>query len=325
MRHKRRTFIVFLTILVVVMCAIALWLSGRLNQDLPVLDQIAGELVFMSDRDGDWDIYRLDAVGELHNLTTESDGHDYYPFFTFDGEHIGMFSATNSGVTPARVDVNGSGYETQRVFDAMLTVLADGQTDWDPVWSPGGDRVAWTKLVLGLPPQVDLFVADVNGDNRIQLTDDAALDGIHAWSPDGTQLIYESDADGGLNNTYVVTIADRQITRLTDHAIDDYAPFWSTDGSRILVIFSFAKQERDGVLEMHVMDADGGDLRPLDADEVFTGDLTTAPDGETVAYVSNESGYWHIYLMDADGSNVRQITDGDSNNLYPAWRPVPAE
>jgi Tol biopolymer transport system component len=29
--------------------------------------------------------------------------------------------------------------------------------------------------------------------------------------------------------------------------------------------------------------------------------------------------------MDADGSHVRQITEGDSNNLYPVWRPVPAQ
>jgi Tol biopolymer transport system component len=41
--------------------------------------------------------------------------------------------------------------------------------------------------------------------------------------------------------------------------------------------------------------------------------------------MSNESGQWNIYLMDADGSNVRRLTDGDSNNLYPVWVPQPAE
>jgi Tol biopolymer transport system component len=74
-----------------------------------------------------------------------------------------------------------------------------------------------------------------------------------------------------------------------------------------------------------LMNADGSDLHPLGDDEVFTGDLTYSPYGGQVAYVSNESGYWHIYVMDTDGSNVRQLTEGASNNLYPAWRPVPAQ
>jgi TolB protein len=227
-------------------------------------------------------------------------------------------------VTPARVHVGGTGFETQDLLDAMLTVLAEGQTDWDPVWNPGGDRIAWTKLLPGLPPQVDLFVADANGDHRLQLTDDTALDGMHSWSPDSSQLVYVSDAGGKFNNTYTVNVADGAVTRLTTHDVNDYAPFWSVDGRQVLVVFSFSKALRDGVLEMHVMNADGSNLHLLGTDEVFTGDLTYAPDGETVAYVSNVSGTWQIYLMNADGTNVRQITHGDSNNLYPAWRPVPA-
>jgi TolB protein len=193
------------------------------------------------------------------------------------------------------------------------------------VWSPGGERFAWAKLLPGLPPQVDLFVADVDGTHRIQLTDDAALDGMPAWSPDGAQVVYVSEAGGSANNTYVVTIADGTIRRLTDHEVRDYGPMWSMDGRQVLVMCALPGTMRDGVLVMYVMNADGSDFRPLGADEVFTGDLTYAPDGKTVAYVSNESGHGHIYLMDADGTHVRQITQGDSNNLYPVWRPVPAQ
>jgi Tol biopolymer transport system component len=324
MRRTRRFFIIFITTLFVLVGGIALWGYARLKQDPPHLAPVTGELIFMSDRDGDWDIYRLDTAGVLRNLTADSAAHEYFPSFTFDGEQISLFSTATGAITPARVRVDGTGFETQDLVHAMLTVLAEGETDWDPVWNPGGDRLAWARLLPGLPPQVDLFVANADGTNRLQLTHDAALDGMHAWSPDGARLVYVSNAGGSFNNTYAVNLADGAITRLTAHDAHDYAPFWSQDGSRILVIFSFEGALLEGVLDMRVMNADGSDLHPLGAGEVFTGDLTYAPDGQTVAYVSNESGHWHIYLMDADGSHVRQITQGDSNNLYPAWRPVPA-
>ncbi len=324
MRRTRRFILILITVVIMLVGGAALWVDARLKQDPPVLDPVAGDLVFMSDRDGDWDIYRLDTAGALHNLTADSAAHEYFPSFTFDGEQISLFSTATGAITPARVRVDGTDFETQDLFHAMMTILAEGQTDWDPVWNPGGDRLAWARLLPGLPPQVDLFVADADGTNRVQLTHDAALDGMHAWSPDGAQLVYVSDAGGTFNNTYTVNLADGAITRLTAHDVHDYAPFWSLDGSRILVIFSFERALLEGVLDMHVMNADGSDLHPLGAHEVFTGDLTYAPDGKTVAYVSNESGYWQIYLMDADGSHVRQITQGDSNNLYPAWRPIPA-
>lgn len=326
MKRIRRIVLVFSVAVLAIVSALAIWFYVRLNQDPPALAQTAGELVFMSDRDGDWDIYLLDTIsGDVQNLTAESDAHEYFPTFTFDGEQVSLFSTATGPISAARVNVDGTGFETQSLLDAMVTVLAEGQTDWDPAWSPGGDYIAWTKLSPGLPPQVDLFVASVDDPNRMQLTDDDGLDGMHAWSPDGAQLVFASDVGGRANNLYVVTVADGMIDRLTNHDVRDYGPVWSMDGSHMMVVFALPKTLRNGEPALHVMNADGSDMHLLGEDEIFTGDLTYAPDGETVAYVSNESGFWHIYLMNADGTNVRQITNGDSNNLYPAWRPVPAE
>ncbi|MBI5958437.1 MAG: PD40 domain-containing protein [Chloroflexi bacterium] len=312
-------------VVVVLLAAVIIWVYRQLTKETIKLGSSEGELVFMSDRDGDWDLYLLDKEGELHNLTAESDAHEYYPGFTFDGEQISMFSTATGDVTPARVNTDGSNFKTQSMIESIMSVLTEGNTDWDPAWDPGGDRLAWNKVLPGMPPKIDLFVSDANGENRVQITDDNALEGMHAWSPDGTELAYVSLGDNSKYNTYKINVFDKTAVRLTDHNTNDYQPFWSTDGSKILVIFSFRVAMVDGETEMSVMNADGSDLHSLGEDEVFSGDLTYSPYGGEVAYVSNETGYWHIYLMDADGSNVRQLTEGESNNLYPAWRPVPAE
>jgi Tol biopolymer transport system component len=313
-----------LVVLVVLVGAVIVWVYQQLNHETIKLGKTENELAFMSDRDGDWDLYLLDKDDQLHNLTDESGGHEYFPGFTFDGEQISMYSTATGDVTPARVDTDGTNFKTQSMIEAILDVVAQGKTDWDPAWDPGGDRMAWNKVLPGLPPKVEMFVADSNGENAVQLTDNGELEGMHAWSPDGAQLVYVTTT-GGKFNTYKINVTDQTVTRLTEHDTNDYQPFWSLDGSKILVIYSFHVALVDGVTEMYVMNADGSDLHPLGEGEVFAGDLTYSPYGGQVAYVSNESGYWHIYTMNADGSNVKQLTEGNSNNLYPAWRPVPAQ
>jgi Tol biopolymer transport system component len=321
----KRLLIVSGIVLLAALIIIAVWVYRQLNQDTIQLGRTEGELVFMSDRDGDWDIYLLDQSGDLHNLTAASDGHEYYPGFTFDGDRISLFSTASGEVSAALVNADGTGFKTLSIIQAIVNVVAEGNFDWDPAWDPGGDRMAWNKVLPGIPPRVDLLVADSDGANAVQLTDSVASEGMHAWSPDGTRLVYTSDTNNHIYNTYVIDVATGESARLTEYDVSDYQPFWSLDGDQILVITTDDDAMIAGRLDIFVMNADGSDRRPLGDGEMFAGDLTYSPYGGRVAYVSNESGYWHIYVMDADGSHVQPLTSGESNNLYPAWRPVPAE
>lgn len=46
-----------------------------------------------------------------------------------------------------------------------------------------------------------------------------------------------------------------------------------------------------------------------------------SPDNRTIAYQSNREGPYHIYLMNADGTNQRALTKGDSDDRHPVWMP----
>ena len=55
---------------------------------------------------------------------------------------------------------------------------------------------------------------------------------------------------------------------------------------------------------------------------------TDPVDVEKIAFVSdreNEDGFFHLFVMEADGSNVRRLTSGESNNLEPSWSPTGTE
>lgn len=322
MKKFKRFIIIGLAIVVILVVALIVAIYQQLNKETPQV-KTAGELVFMSDRDGNWNIYLLDKAGDLHNLTAASDAHEFFANFTFGGDVVNLYSTEPGEINPATVKADGSDFKAMNFMVAMMAALQDGLTDWDPTWAPGGEQMVWLKMA-GLPPSVDLWWSNADGSDSRNLTDDGATEMMPAWSPDGKQVVYVSDKDGE-QNVYLMDIASGSVTRLSNHEVGDINPVWSVDGSQILFV-----AERDiplvtGTLQFYLVNPDGSEMRPFTENDTFTGGLRYSPEGGQVVYMSNEDGSWHIYVKDADGTNVHRVTEGDSNNLYPIWRPVPVE
>ena len=144
----------------------------------------------------------------------------------------------------------------------------------------------------------------------VRLTNNNAMDCEPVWSPDGNRMAFWSNRDGG-KEIYVMDADGSNVKRLTNNLSDDVNPSWSPDGHRLLF-----ESERDGNREIYVMDADGGNQIRLTRDNAADSTAAWSPDGSLIAFASNRnSGYPHnpynmdIYVMNADGSNVRTIVD----------------
>ena len=155
----------------------------------------------------------------------------------------------------------------------------------------------------------------------IERTDFGEHDGVPVWSPDGRYVAFDSERDGN-RDIYVIDTDTDEEHRLTNNSESDLAPTWSPDGTQI----AFVSRRTDS-WDIYVMDADGEDeyLRRLtnesDWDPVWSWeswDPAWSPDGKYIAFVSGPYLEPSIYLMDADGSNVRQLTYG---GVDPAWSP----
>jgi hypothetical protein len=193
-----------------------------------------------------------------------------------------------------------SNYETYRFINSQAN------------WSPDGKYLAFAAK---RGPRDDIVVVDVARNKqvgRIQLK----LSGVTtpSWSPDGKQLVF-TGYDGGLSDLFVVDRDGKNLRRLTNDKYADLHPVWSPDGTTI----AFATDrgpETDfnklaiGNLRIGLFDLRSGRISVLDhMDQGKNVSPQWAPDGKSIAFVSDRNGVSNVYLYDLGDREIYQITD----------------
>jgi Tol biopolymer transport system component len=235
-----------------------------------------------------------------------------------------------SGASPARAafpGVNGKiAFSAHRDGNGEIYVMnADGSgqtnltnnaaTDWEPVWSPDGQKIAFSRVVAEIHDQ-EIYVMNGDGSGQTRLTNNEVPDDYPAWSPDGQKLAFMSARDGNLN-VYVMNGDGSGQARVTSNAATEAQPAWSPDGQKIAFWTN-----RDGNGEIYVMNADGSGETNL-TNNPFSDDSSTAwsPDGQKIAFTSVRDGNYEIYVMNADGTSQTRLTHNDATDIDPAWSP----
>lgn len=152
-----------------------------------------------------------------------------------------------------------------------------------------------------------------------------------SWSPDGKQIVFESDRDGKFA-VYTINTDGSQLTKLTNGAANDEQPRWSKDGRKIVYI-----SDRDGAFHIYLMQRDGsGQMRVSNSSRAeFIPDLS--PNGEQVVFVSGDSTYlisikskkkrshFHPAANILDGRRTEDLFSFQKPNRSPkaSWRIFP--
>ncbi|MEJ2320143.1 MAG: DPP IV N-terminal domain-containing protein [Gemmatimonadales bacterium] len=222
-----------------------------------------------------------------------------------------------------RVGARGGVFVTTETGSYTFTLRSNsisGQSIYlDPTWSPDGVRIAFLETDNNIFEDfLDLvWVANVDGSNPVQVTNEQGyFDGL-AWSPDGTQIAYagwlDDDADV---DVYVMGTDGSNPVNLTNYPAADSDPAWSPDGTKI-AFTAF----RDGNPEIYVMEADGSNQLRLTDDSGWDDLPAWSPDGTKIAFTTDRDGNSEIYVMDADGSHLVNLTNNAGEQWDPAWSP----
>jgi tol-pal system beta propeller repeat protein TolB len=200
----------------------------------------------------------------------------------------------------------------------LARLTNDRVPDELPEWSPNRRQIAWTRGGE-VSPEGEIWVMKADGTGRRQVTANNVSDNAVSWSPDGRQLAYRSIRDDNLD-IYVIGVDGTNERRLTTDPAMDLLPDWSPDGRRITFT-----SDRSGAMAVYTMSAtDGSDVRKLTDDSLGAGLSVYSPDGRRIAFADNLCpicGENDVWVMNADGSGPRQVTNTADLELPHSWSP----
>ncbi len=286
---------------------------------LTVPAQAAGEVlpvVFSSDRDGDTEVYRSLADGRIRQLT-RNDVEDDQPVWSPDGRRIAFVSTRDGNAEVFVVDADGS--DLVQVTDTATTPDGAEVRNDSPAWSPDGRTLAFTSNRDD--PEGEVYRVAADGTRLQRLTTNPFVtDNAPAWSPDGRYLVYAVMPPADDADLHRMRPDGSRIRQLTDTPdVDESTPEYSPDGRTIAFSrFDLLADERD----LATMRATGGPARPLtgepDRDDWYP---RWTADGRQVAFWAHDGARSTTWLVDRDGTDVRQLTPGTADDTFPDPRP----
>mgnify|MGYP003681892792 CR=1 FL=1 len=270
---------------------------------MPLRYKPQGRIAFQSERDGNLEIYVVNADGTFLSRLTNNPAVDVFPSWSPDGEQI-VFASDRDG-NPEIYTIKADGSNIRRITSSY-------GDDALPAWSPGGKKIAFVSNRDG---DDEIYVMDADGKNQKQLTDNTWTDLFPAWSPDGEHIAFVSNKDVNLE-IYMMTDDGHELQRLTDNPADDSYPAWSPDGSRIAFV-----SNRSEFAEVYVLDISSGTVIKITELNAISEIPTWSSDARQVAFASNFEGNRDIYITGADGFGLKRLTEFPQVDFYPRWSP----
>jgi Tol biopolymer transport system component len=282
--------------LIIILTTVSTALMLPLGQQLPKSDRLA----FMATVGDNLDVYIMDMARSLITRFTRSEQWERFPAWSPDGESIAYHSgpprqvqcSINYDIFVSRLDNRSVRQITGENLAPFLPPLPSFDSFNDivlepircaamPDWSPNGEKIAFHANPAG---QWDIFVYNFTDDSVRQVTNGTGDEVLFDWGSDSRNGVFAT----GLEPTMTLSRLDTETGQIEEiTSLDDVTTpegFINTP---------------TGMLE---------DWHP-----------TLSPDGSQIAFMSNRAGGEDIYVMNADGTDLRNLTSDSYSDSNPIW------
>ncbi|HVE58345.1 MAG TPA: hypothetical protein VNB22_16050 [Pyrinomonadaceae bacterium] len=266
------------------------------------------KIAFETLRDGNFEIYVMNADGSNPVNLTNSAADDIDPAFSPDGSKIAFASSRDGNFEIYVMNADG----TQQTRLTMTTA-----SESEVAWSPDGKKIAFTS---GRDGNNEIYVMNADGTNPVNLTNNAAQDQEAAFSPDGTRIAFHSFRTGDGAEVFVMNANGTNPVNLTNTIGNDTEPVWHPSGNKIAF-----RGLRNGTIDIYLMNTDGSDQLDItpNTPSSFESQPVFNHDGTKLAFRSNRDGNNEVYVMDPDGTSQVNLSNNASYDDEPSWSVAP--
>jgi TolB protein len=247
------------------------------------------------------EIYVMDYDGASHSALTGNQSINLSPRWSPDGRLLAYTSYRNGN--PDLFVLN---------FDSGRRDVLSAQPGLNatPGWSPDGQ---WLALAMSASGGTNLFLMPKSGGARKPITTGPAISVSPSFSPNGRQITFNSDR-GGTPQIYVTDVDGSNLRRVTFQGTYNASPRWSPRGEKIVFMCRF------GGNHICLINPDSSGLQQLTS-VGNNEEPTWSPDGRHIAFTSTRTGQREVFVMHADGSEQRRLTNNGRENYLPDWSP----
>ncbi|HEX5042734.1 MAG TPA: PKD domain-containing protein [Candidatus Polarisedimenticolaceae bacterium] len=269
-----------------------------------------GKIAYDSARNGNVDVFVMEADGSTPVRLTTHSAQDRAPAFSPDGARIAFHSLRNGNADIYLMNADGSG---------QVRLTSDPANELQPTWSPDGTRLAYAKMNPTSGTH-DIWMIRADGTGAVAIAPHAANDIRPGFSPDGTRIVFQSDRDGN-SEIFLVPVGPSGATgpavNLTNNPAEDMDPVFTADGTQVIFM-----SDRVGLrTRLFKMYTDGTLQTELPGTEDLDKDPAMAPDGTAVVFAAQRgTSIDEIWTLDLTTGTTRRLTLDSFADRSPDWQ-----
>lgn len=263
-------------------------------------------LVYLSSRDGNFDLYGIDPLGQWERRITMNTGWDWQPKWVEGLNKLVYY--TND--TARNFSVVAYSFENDQLDTLPNSQLLNFQL------TPNGEQIVYIEKEGNYQ---HIWICQLDGSNKTQLTNSLSYNGRFSISPQGDRLLFVSDRSG-TNELYLLNIQDNGLERLTNNGLIEKYTTWSPDGTK--VAFTMRENEEGSKEDIYILDLESSTLTQLTDTPYAEQEIAWSLNGDKIAFHGTTDEGDHIYTIDIVDGKFTKITSGDAYHGEPTWVPV---